>query len=95
MENCRCSERTNPAFWLPRQQIRSIQNKIRFSNGFSQSLFADSMDERVSIPTSKEKLLQSYKVEKERNHGVVVDVGMCRKNEMCTTNGTKSNVYKS
>ncbi|WJX72541.1 hypothetical protein P8452_56409 [Trifolium repens] len=29
-----------------------------------------------------EKLLQSYKVEKERNHGVVVDVGMCiRRNE--------------
>ncbi|WJX25031.1 hypothetical protein P8452_14109 [Trifolium repens] len=30
---------------------------------------------------SKEKLLQSYKVDKERNHGVVVDVGMCRRNE--------------
>ncbi|WJX83673.1 hypothetical protein P8452_66319 [Trifolium repens] len=38
------------AFRLPRQQIRSIQNKIRFSSGFSQSLFADAMDERVSIP---------------------------------------------
>ncbi|WJX21679.1 hypothetical protein P8452_11077 [Trifolium repens] len=55
MENCRCSEMRDFAFRHLCQRIRSIQNQIQFSNGFSQSLFADAMDKHVSIPNKIEE----------------------------------------